>query len=111
MNTLQAKFEVSIDGVKHQGHLSINAFRILTQKFGVKLQDLDKYMNEDPLTALPALAYCGIINDKMRKAEKFGMDFDQFCAIVLEDAESMESLTAAISAAFGTEETESEGND
>lgn len=109
MNTLQAKFEIKLGEEMHEAHLSINAFRILTQKFGVKLADLDKYMGEDPLTALPAIAYCGVLNCKMRKAEKFGMDFDQFCALVLEDADSMERLTEAIGAAFGTEEEE--GND
>lgn len=109
MNTLQAKFEIKLDGDAHEAHLSINAFRILSQKFGVKLADLDKFMQEDPLTALPAIAYCGVLNAKMRKAEKFGMDFDQFCAMLLDDAESMEKLAEAIGAAFGTEEEE--GND
>lgn len=103
MNTLQAKFEVNLDGDIHEAHLSINAFRILSQKFGVKLDGLDKFMQEDPLTALPAIAYCGILNSKMRKAEKFGIDFDQFCAMLLDDTESMERLTEAIGAAFGSD--------
>lgn len=108
MNTLQAKFEIDLDGKKVAAHLSINAFRILTQKFGVKLDGLDKYMQEDPMTALPAVAYCGVLNASMRKGEKFEMGFDQFCAILLDSTESMETLSEAISAAFGTED-DSEG--
>lgn len=110
MNTLQAKFEIKLGDDTHEAHLSINAFRILTQKFGVKLHELENFMADDPLTALPAIAYCGVLNCKMRRAEKLGMDFDQFCALLLEEPESMEKLTEALGNAFGTSE-ESEGND
>lgn len=84
--------------------LNINAFRILTQKFGVKLDGLDKYMSEDPMTALPALAYCGALNASMRKGKEFKYGFDQFCAILLETPESLEALSEGLAAAFGEEE-------
>ena len=106
MNTLQAKFTIDLEGKKVEAHLSINAFRILTQKFGVKLDGLDKYIQEDPMTALPAVAYCGVLNASMRKGKDFKMGFDQFCAILLDSTESMETLSQAISAAFGVEEEE-----
>ena len=96
MNTLRADFKLDFDGKKLPCTLNINAFRILTQKFGVKLDELDKYMNEDPMTALPALAYCGAINAAMRKGKDFKYGFDQFCAIMLETPESLEVLSGRI---------------
>ena len=106
MNTLQAQFTVKVGGKNVKCHLSMNAFRILTQKFGVKLAEIDSFVNADPLTALPALAWCGAVNHYSRKGEEFNMGFEQFAALMLDSEESISKVTEALASAFGAEEAE-----
>ena len=109
-NILKAEFQVSIGSKNFDCHLSMNAFRILGQKFGVKLSEIDKFVNDDPLTAMPALAYCAAVNSAMRKGKKVAMDFDQFAALMLDNDDSIKQVSEALAAAFGTDEEQS-GNE
>ena len=53
-------------------------------------------MQEDPMTAICSLTYWGIKNAAMRKGKDSKlMGFDQFCALVLDDGETFESLSAS----------------
>lgn len=103
MNTLRSQFEIEVAGKPVQINLSLNAFRILTQEFGVTLDGIDKYMEDDPLTGLCAIAYCGAKNAALKKAEKFGMDFDVFSANVLDEPEILTTLGDALSTSLGGE--------
>ncbi len=103
MNTLRSQFEIELNGKPIPVNLSLNAFRILTQDFGVSLDGIDKYMEEDPLTGLCAIAYCGAKNASLKKGEKFSMDFDVFSAVILDEPEILTTLSESLATALGGE--------
>ena len=103
MNTLRAQFSIDFQGKEIDCVLTMNAFRILKQDHGVNLDEIDKFMSEDPLTGLAALSHCGAKNAAFLKAEKLGIDFDHWCAVILDDAEAMGRITAAFENAMGGE--------
>lgn len=72
----------------------MNAFRIMTQTFKVKLPELDAFMNEDPLTAISAIGYCGIKAAEASEGRAFDMDFEVFCASFLEDETGIEAVSS-----------------
>lgn len=74
----------------------------MTIAFGVKLDELDKWMNDDPLTAIPAFAYYGIKNEAARNGKDSGLpDFETFCAQVLEDQDQLSAMVEAVTGALG----------
>jgi hypothetical protein len=103
MNTLRGQFSIEVAGKQTDINLNLNAFRILTQDFGVSLDGIDKYMEADPLTGLCAIAYCGAKNAALRKMEKFGMDFDVFSALVLDEEDILTQISEGMQAAMGGE--------
>ena len=109
-NTLRGAFELELDGEKISCLLNLNAFRILTQKFGVKLNSLEREMSEDPLEIMPQIAWCGCLNSALRKQEKFEVDFDWFAAVLLDGPDAIEQLTERITEVFAPEEKGAEGN-
>lgn len=98
---------------KKKGHkvkLTLNAFRIMTSKFGVKLDDFDKAFEEDPLTSLAQLTYCGLLNGALATGKKFEDDFETFCAFFYEDEDGFKQMQELLSAANPTPEEDAEGN-
>lgn len=76
--------------------------RLMCSAMGVKLNDLDKWLNDDPLTAIPAFAYYGVKNQAARKGKDSGLpDFEQFCAMALDDQDTLESMLSAVTEALG----------
>ena len=110
-NALRGEGLISVTGKEYSVKLNMNAFRLLTQIFGVQLEALDTYMQENQLDALCALAYCGIKAGEAKKGNKFDMDYDFFCAEFLDNEEGMLAVTEIISGATtGAEEGDS-GNE
>ena len=108
MNNLRGEFTFEINKKKYEAVITLNALRMMCQADNVKLADLDKYMAEDPMTAICSMTYWGIKNAAMRKGKdlKF-MSFDQFCALVLDDGDTFESMSTAV---MQTLNPEDEGN-
>jgi hypothetical protein len=109
-NTMRGAFELELDGKKLPCQLNLNAFRILTQKFGTKLGELEKRVAEDPLEIMPQIAWCGCLNAAIRKQEPFDVDFDWFAAVLLEGPESIEMLSERMTEVFAPPSEEEGGN-
>jgi len=102
MNTLQGQFSIKLGKKTHKASLSLNALRLMTIAFGVKLSEIDKWMNDDPLTAIPAFAYYGIKNEAARSGKDSGLpDFETFCAQVLADEDQLNLMVEAVTGALG----------
>lgn len=84
--------------------LNMNAFRILSQKFGVKLAAIDTYMQEEGVEAVCAITYSGILNAAARQNKETDISYDQFCALFLEDNTGMEKVSELINEVFGPAE-------
>jgi hypothetical protein len=112
MNTLRGQFSFELGKKKYQASLTLNALRLMCNAMGVKLADIDKWLNDDPLTAVPAFAYYGVKNESARKGKDSGLpDFEQFCALALDDQETLDAMMKAVTVALGGQEDEEpEGN-
>lgn len=76
--------------------------RLMCNAMGVKLSEMDKWLNDDPLTAIPAFAYYGVKNEAARQAKDSGLpEFETFCAQVLEDDKTFQSMISAVTDALG----------
>lgn len=106
MNSLSGKFEVKIKGKKYTCHLSMNAFRILCEREEIRFNEMQDFLQEKPLTAVPKVIYYGIENDLiLNKKSLDGLpDFEYFAANILEDQDSLEMYTEKIGLAFGGED-------
>jgi len=110
MNTLRGQFSFELGKKKYQASLTLNALRLMCNAVGVKLADIDKWLNDDPLTAVPAFAYYGVKNESARKGKDSGLpDFEQFCALALDDQETLDAMMKAVTAALGGEEDSDSG--
>jgi len=103
MNTLRANFDITVGERTLPCILSMNAFRLLTQDHGIKLEDIDTFIESDPMTGLAALAHAGCKNAAALSGKKLDMGFDQFAAVLLNDVESLEGISQAFTAAMGGE--------
>lgn len=103
MNTLRAEITVKLGEKELPCKLNMNAFRLLTQDHGIKLDEIEAFIDNDPLTGLATLAHVGCKNAAILKGDEFGWSFDQFCAILLDDMSSIESIGQAFTAAMGGE--------
>ncbi len=111
MNTLRGQFTFKLGKKSYSASLNLNALRMMCIAFGVKLDSLDKWLNEDPLTAIPAFAYYGVKNEAARKGKDSNLpEFEQFCALALENQETLELMMAAVTDALGGSEDDKEGN-
>ena len=113
-NSLRGEGEITIANKQYPIKLNMNAFRILTQTFGVKLELLEEFMQENQLEAMCALAYCGITAGMVKTGKKFEMDYDVFCAEFLEDETGVTAVADLITGATAGEEegnTEETGNE
>lgn len=107
MNTLRGETTLKINKKNVKVVLNMNAFRILSQKFSVKLAELDKFMSEDGIESICAITYCGALNAAAKQNKEFEYSYDAFCAHFLDDDKGMEQVAQLISESFGPKE---EGN-
>tara|TARA_R100000353_G_scaffold170558_1_gene134325 strand:- start:236 stop:583 length:348 start_codon:yes stop_codon:yes gene_type:complete len=110
MNTLRGEFELNILDKREKCLLTLNALRMFSQAEKIKLDEFDKYMQEDPLTAMPMLAYYGYLNARVKaQAKGKSVSKELFISEVL-DENSIEDLTDNIAAAMDNGLSEKKGN-
>ena len=111
MNTLRGQFSFTLGKKKYEASLTLNALRLMCNAVGVSISEIDKWLNDDPLTAVPAFAYYGVKNEAARKGKDSNLpDFEQFCALALDDQETLEKMMSAVSEALGGSEDDKGGN-
>ncbi|MDA8620723.1 hypothetical protein N9L45_00335 [Planctomycetota bacterium] len=115
MNKLSGKFDVELAGKKWVCHLSMNAFRILCEKEYIKFAEMQNFLQEKPLSAVPKVIFYGILNNLFltkQDVDKKLPDFEWFAAVLLDDPGSLEAYTEKIAIAFGgeAEDKEDSGN-
>jgi len=108
MNPFRGEFELKIRNKKLKGAFTMNAMRLALKAEGLKLEGFDSYLQDDPLTALPTVAYFSIISECVRNDKEFKMKKEAFIAEFLETAGAFEAVTEAISKAMMDD---TEGND
>ena len=55
-NNFRGEFEVTVKKKKVKGTFTMNAIRLVMRGEGVTMDGFDKYISEDPLTAIPTLS-------------------------------------------------------
>jgi hypothetical protein len=109
MNTFRGEFPVTISGKEEKCVLTLNAIRIFCTAENVNLEDFDKYLSKDPLTAIPTIAYYAYINNRLKETAKGkGYTKELFIMEVL-DNDQLESVTKAVADAMAVESSK-EGN-
>lgn len=111
LNLLRGDFEITIQGKAVPVCLNMNAFRLLTQRFKVKLVDLDTFVSDDALEAVPAIAFCGALNAAARKGTTLGTSWEEFAALFFDDESNIEAMTEGLAAAFGNEGKDEPGKE
>ena len=111
MNQLRGEFSFTVGNKKYDAALTLNSLRLMCQKFNVKLENIQDWMGEDPLTAVPAFCYYGVKTAALRKGKEPDLPgFDMWCAQSLDDPETLEEMMKAVSSALGAEDDSTEGN-
>ena len=110
MNQLRGEFSFAVGKKKYEAALTLNSLRLMCQHFGKPLDQLQEWMGEDPLTAVPAFCYYGVKTAALRKGKEAKLpEFEVWCAQALDDAETLESMMQAVSSALGAEDPSEEG--
>lgn len=110
-NTLRGEFSFSIGKKKYDASLTLNALRLMCQAHHRKIDEIDKWMSDDPLTAVCAFCYFGVKNDGLRKGKDPKLpDFETFCAQALDEEETISSMMDAVTQAIGGAEDAKSGN-
>ena len=91
--------------------LTLNAFRMMTAKFGIGLDDFDSAFAKDPLTTLGQLTYCGLVNGAIATGKPFEDDFDTFCVFFYEDEAGFQQMQELLAAVNPAPNEEAEGNE
>lgn len=108
-NFFKGEADVTFMGREHKAKLSMNTFRIISQRFDIKLSDYDTLRQEDPFTALAILAYAALVSGAVSKGEKFDMDFEVFCDAFFDDDEFQAAMTQLFNDANPAANTDDEG--
>lgn len=110
-NTLRGEFSFSIGKKKYDASLTLNALRLMCQAHHRKIDEIDKWMSDDPLTAVCAFCYFGVKNDGLRKGKDPKLpDFETFCAQALDEEETISAMMDAVTQAIGGAEDAKPGN-
>lgn len=114
-NKLRGFYEVSINGKTYPTLLNLNAFRILSEKEGIKLAEFDKQVTENPLGFIPRVLYWGAVNwcQRMAKPVKNLPTFDLWAAHICEDEGTLARHAEAVAEVFGVstpDKAETAGN-
>lgn len=109
MNPFRGEFDIKIRNKKLKGAFTMNAMRLTLKAEGLKLDAFDEYLQEDPLTALPTIAYFSILSECIRTDKELKMKKEAFIAEFLEAHGAIEAVTDAITKAMT--DSEEEGND
>jgi len=111
MNQLRGEFTFKVGKKKYDAVLTLNSLRLMCQHFKKPIDQLQDWMAEDPLTAVPAFCYYGAKNAALRKGKKAELpDFDVWCALSLDEPDTLEEMMKAVSSALGADDEVKEGN-
>jgi hypothetical protein len=102
-NTFRGEFEVEFKGKALKALFTMNAIRLILNGEGIKLQEFDKWVADDPLTSVPCIAYYSVVNWHVQNGKKFGANKEQFIALIL-DGGDIEKITEVIGLALSPEE-------
>ncbi len=114
MNSLSGKFEVEVGKKKYTCHLSMNAFRLLCERENITFAQMDGYLSDKPLTAVPKVIWYGMVNNiYMTKGDLDKLpDYEHFASVLLDDVTSVEKYSTLIGKAFaGEDDSDKEGNE
>lgn len=90
---------MTFKGKEQKALFTMNAIRLILNGEGIKLENFDKWVNNDPLTAIPSIAYYSVINHTIQNGKKFGANKEQFIAQVLDGGE-LDVVTEAVATAM-----------
>ena len=111
MNQLRGEFSFTVGNKKYDAALTLNSLRLMCQTFNIKLENIQDWMGEDPLTAVPAFCYYGVKTAALRKGKEADLpSFDMWCAQALDSSDTLEEMMKAVSSALGAEEDAPAGN-
>ena len=112
-NKMRAEGTLTLDGTEYGLRINMNTFRLANQMFGIDLNSTDAALQKDQIGFLSSLAYCAAKTEARKNKQKFDMDFEDFCDILLDDATNLNVVLELMNEAFtGPEEgnTEESGN-
>jgi len=107
-NSFRGEFEVTVRNKKVKGAFTMNAIRLVMREEKLKLEDFDKYLSEDPLTAIPTIGYFSCVSEAVKSGKELKMGKEQFIAEVLDNG-GLDAISEALTHAMGGDA--SEGND
>ena len=107
-NNFRGEFKVDFKGKTLNALFTMNAVRLIIGGEKIKLSEFDKWLGDDPLTAIPTIAYYSVVNWHVQNGKKFGASKEQFIALVL-DGGQLEAITEVIGTALNPDEGEEPG--
>ena len=107
-NTFRGEFEVTVKGKIMKGAFTMNALRLVLREEKIKLEKFDKYMSEDPLTAIPTLGYFSVVSECIKAGKKCTISKEQFIAEGGDNG-GMEIIAEAVSNSLGSTIEDKEG--
>ena len=108
-NTFRGEFEVTIRNKKVKGAFTMNALRLVMREEGLKLEAFDKYLSDDPLTAIPTIGYFSCISEAVKNGKELKLGKEQFIAECIDNG-GMDIIAEALTNAMGSDE-EAEGKE
>jgi hypothetical protein len=102
-NNFRGEFEVTVKNKAMKGAFTMNALRLVMREEKIKLDEFDKYLSEDPLTAVPTIGYFSIVSEAAKNGKKVGITLDAFIAEVL-DSGQLEAISDALANALKLED-------
>lgn len=97
-NTFKGEGSINYRGKDRKVKLTLNAFRMMTVKFRIGLDQFDNALMADPLTTIAQLTYCGLVNAGISSGNKFEDDFETFCSFFYDDEKGFSEMQALLTA-------------
>lgn len=110
MNSFRGEFQVEVDKKKVDCLLTMNALRLFSKGENVKLGDFDKYMAEDPLTAIPTLAYYSHLNNRIKNRVKGTAPDKEIFIMEVLDSGQLETIGSLIADSMNPGDEDTVGN-
>ena len=109
-NTFRGEFQVTVKNKKIKGAFTMNALRLVMREEGLKLDAFDKYLSDDPLTAIPTIGYFSCISEAVKNGKELKLNKEQFIAEVIDNG-GMDVIAEALTNAMGVQEGDEAGNE
>ena len=104
-NKLRGELSVKVKNTKIPALVNMNAFRLLSERYGIPLAEIDTQLSDDPLNTVPKIVFCGMLNHAQRhgKPESSLPEFTQLCAFICEDEKTFTQITNEVVATMAPE--------